>query len=98
VEKLREAEVALEQNKIALASAKKRLAQFETTTNAAQNALGRNPIYTLIRHKGSDYTSSSVDSFSKLERGDIIRVSFAETGNGAKQAGDPVQPTARLTQ
>ena len=98
VEKLREAEVALEQNKIALASAKKRLAQFETTANAAQNALGRNPIYTLIRHKGSDYISSSVDSFAKLERGDIIRVSFAETGSSVIQAGDPVQPTARLTQ
>jgi polysaccharide export outer membrane protein len=79
VESLRDIELELYQNEIALASAKARYAQFGTVVSAAQNALGRVPQFRLVRLVDGEYTARIVDELTKLERGDIVRVVFAET-------------------
>jgi len=90
VEKLRDVELAYYQNEIALTSAKAKFAQFDTARNAAQNALGRAPQYLLLRLVSGEYTSRLVDEGTKLERGDIVRVTFA--------GGDPKSPIVEQPQ
>jgi polysaccharide biosynthesis/export protein len=94
VEKLRDVELAYYQNEIALTSAKAKFAQFDTARNAAQNALGRAPQYRLIRLVDGEYTSRIVDEATKLERGDIVRVAFAEGDAKSPIAEQPQQKQA----
>ncbi|WP_394886079.1 polysaccharide biosynthesis/export family protein (plasmid) [Mesorhizobium sp. AaZ16] len=91
VEKLRDVELAYHQNEIALTSAKAKFAQFDTARNAAQNALGRAPQYRLIRRVSDEYTSRLVDEVTKLERGDVVRVTFAEGDAKSPIVGQPRQ-------
>jgi polysaccharide export outer membrane protein len=91
VERLRDVELAYHQNEIALNSAKAKFAQFDTAQNAAQNALGRAPQYHLIRLVNGEYTSRLVDEVTKLERGDIVRVTFAEADKNNPIVEQPQQ-------
>jgi polysaccharide biosynthesis/export protein len=101
VEKLRDVDLALQQNEIALAAAQAKFDQFDTSRDAAQDALGRVPQYVLIRLVDGAYASTIVDENSKLERGDIIRVAFDDTrdkpaANGAAPPAD-AQKAAELS-
>ena len=75
-EQLRDVEAALSQNEIELSATKSRLEQFSVNSNAAENALGRVPHFTLISLVDGHYAERSVDELTLLTRGDIVKVSF----------------------
>lgn len=90
VEQLREVELAIGQNEIALKTARDLLDRYRAEASVTGNALGRVPDYILIRRDGDSYETMAADETTPLERGDIIRVAFSRTDTAQSAPGQPV--------
>lgn len=88
-DKLREVNVSIRKNDLALAAVKAKLARFKNSRDEAQNALGRAPRYYLIRLRDGKPTSQVVEASTTLQRGDIVRVVVGEEPD-TEQASEPV--------
>ncbi|QKV17924.1 polysaccharide biosynthesis/export family protein [Oricola thermophila] len=78
VRQLREVELALGENEIALRATRALLDRYRSEATATRNAFGRVPDYILIRRDGDGFTTSIVDESTPLMRGDVVRVTFRE--------------------
>ena len=93
VEQLREVELAIGQNAIALTAARDLMGRHRADASATRDALGRVPDYILIRRSGGALETTTVDETTPLQRGDVIRVTF----NRDETTGAIPQPPALVT-
>jgi polysaccharide biosynthesis/export protein len=96
LETLREIELNLLRNELELGAAREALAKVQLDKNAAENALGRVPVYYLVRRVADAYTSTIVDGSTKLARGDIVRVEVTLPAAGSPAAFMPPRVVTQL--
>ncbi|MFZ2100480.1 MAG: polysaccharide biosynthesis/export family protein [Oricola sp.] len=90
VEQLREVELAIGQNEIALKATGSLLDRYRAEASATRDALGRIPEYILIRRTGGAHETKTVGEATPLQRGDVIRVSFRRADTARAASADPV--------
>ena len=78
-EALRDVELNLLRNEIELRASSEALAKIQRHNGATDNALGRMPVYHLVRRVDGSYSSGVVNGLAQLQRGDIVRVEVEST-------------------
>jgi polysaccharide biosynthesis/export protein len=90
LDRLHNLDIDSERTRLKLEAARSLAAKLRSEEGTAQNLFGRVPTYTILRRAQDTFQAIVVDESTKLQRGDIVRVDFAQdeaSGGGEAPAG-----------